>query len=88
LPLRPFFHHTLYKHHYAFHYDLTIVGFYWDPTRPCHFVQFIHVFACIYILEYVPIYYDFLSTLILPLSLQGITYEKTTCLAHVYTYAL
>jgi hypothetical protein len=56
LPLHLFFHHTLYRHHCAFHYDPTIVGIYWDPTRPCHFVQIFHVFACIYILKYVPIY--------------------------------
>jgi hypothetical protein len=31
----------------------------------------------------------FLSTLVLPLSLQGIiTYEKTTCFIHVYTYEM
>ncbi len=87
-PLRPFFHHTSYRHHYAFHYDPTIVGFYQDPTGPCHSVQFLHVLTCIYILKYVPIYQDFLSTLVLPLSLQGITYEKTICLVHVYTYEM
>jgi hypothetical protein len=55
LPLCPFFHHILYVHHCAFHFDPTIVGFYWDPTGPCHFVQFLHVFTCIYILKHVPI---------------------------------
>jgi hypothetical protein len=30
----------------------------------------------------------FLSTLVLFLSLHGITYEKTTCLVHVYTYEM
>ncbi len=40
LPLCPFFHHTLYIHHRAFHFDPTIVGFYSDPSESCHYVHF------------------------------------------------
>ncbi len=82
LPLRPCFHHTSNRHHCGLQFNPTIVGFYWDPTELCHSIQFLHVLACVYISD-VPIYQDYLSTIVLHLSLQRTAYEKTICFAHV-----